>query len=240
MKEPSLKETTIISVLIHTLVLFMAFFVVKGSSRITLPSPYVVTLVSPPELKRPSTMKPSQKRHSGRDVAAIRQIKRQRREAIMKSKRRYKKTIPGKKARQDNSPSYEEVIAALKAKRNIEQRVLKKRQILSVRKRYLSSEDEAAGSRPQGNNPGDIISSYYSQVQERIWSEWVLPEFRIKGDLLAIINIRIMKDGRINILGVEKSSGNSLFDRSAIRAIRKASPLPPPPYEIEIGVRFTP
>ena len=37
---------------------------------------------------------------------------------------------------------------------------------------------------------------------------------------------------------IEKSSGNLLFDRSATKAISKASPLSPPPVEMEIGVRF--
>jgi len=44
-----------------------------------------------------------------------------------------------------------------------------------------------------------------------------------------------VKDARI-----EKPSGNVLFDRSALRAIAKASPVTPPPYEMEIGVRFYP
>jgi colicin import membrane protein len=49
-----------------------------------------------------------------------------------------------------------------------------------------------------------------------------------------------MRDGTIKVQGIEKSSGNALFDRSAQRAIAKATPVTPPPYEMEIGIRFYP
>jgi len=39
---------------------------------------------------------------------------------------------------------------------------------------------------------------------------------------------------------VEKSSGDLFFDRSALKAVTKASPVSPPPYEMEIGIRFFP
>ena len=45
-------------------------------------------------------------------------------------------------------------------------------------------------------------------------------------DLLAIINIRIARNGNVTILGFEKKSGNPLYDRAAIKAITDASPLP--------------
>jgi len=76
-------------------------------------------------------------------------------------------------------------------------------------------------------------------VISKIRQHWIFPEAGNK-DLLAIISIRIAKDGRIIVDKIEKSSGNPLFDRSALRAINSASPLPPPPEEIEIGVRFRP
>jgi TonB family protein len=37
---------------------------------------------------------------------------------------------------------------------------------------------------------------------------------------------------------VIKSSGNRLFDISTVKAVKKASPLPPPAVENEIEVRF--
>ena len=41
-------------------------------------------------------------------------------------------------------------------------------------------------------------------------------------------------------MATKRPSGNALFDRNAERAIRKASPVPPPPYPMELGVNFYP
>ena len=89
--------------------------------------------------------------------------------------------------------------------------------------------------------PGAVQSmksdSYYALVHRKIWSEWIYPETGSAG-LEVIITVKLDRDGKVISHEIEKSSGNSLFDRSALKAITKASPLPPPPTEIEIGVRF--
>ena len=82
---------------------------------------------------------------------------------------------------------------------------------------------------------------YYSKVVDEIRQQWVWAS-RDSGrrNIEAIVSIKILKDGTAVVQKVEKSSGNTLFDKSALRALAKASPLTPPPYEIEIGVRFYP
>lgn len=88
---------------------------------------------------------------------------------------------------------------------------------------------------------------YYNLLWQRIRSAWVLPEGALGGkkDLETIIAIRIAKDGRIEDIQFEKKSGNPQLDESALRAIKKANPLPPLPPGFEgdkfdVGVRFTP
>jgi colicin import membrane protein len=88
---------------------------------------------------------------------------------------------------------------------------------------------------------------YYNLIWQRIRSAWVLPEGALGGkkDLETIIAIRIAKDGRIEDIQFEKKSGNPQLDESALRAIKKANPLPPLPPGFEedkfdVGVRFTP
>ncbi len=80
---------------------------------------------------------------------------------------------------------------------------------------------------------------YCKKVRKEIWQQWVYPDTGQK-DLETIISIRIMKDGTISMQKIEKSSGNPLFDKSSIRALTKANPLSPPPYEMEISIRFSP
>lgn len=81
--------------------------------------------------------------------------------------------------------------------------------------------------------------SYYALITRKIWSEWIYPESNSSG-LEVIIAVKIDRDGKVVSREIEKSSGDTLFDRSALKAISKASPLPPPPTEIEIGIRFYP
>jgi colicin import membrane protein len=88
---------------------------------------------------------------------------------------------------------------------------------------------------------------YYNLIWQRIRSVWVLPEEVLRGkkDLETIIAIRIARDGQIIDIQFEKKSGNPYLDESALRAIKKANPLPPLPPSFEgdqfdVGVRFTP
>jgi TonB family protein len=88
---------------------------------------------------------------------------------------------------------------------------------------------------------------YYNLLWQRIRSVWVLPEEALGGkkNLETIITIRITKDGQIEDMQFEKKSGNPYLDESAVRAIKKANPLPPLPPGFEgdkfdVGVRFTP
>jgi colicin import membrane protein len=84
-----------------------------------------------------------------------------------------------------------------------------------------------------------MFDDYYAKIMGEIKQQWIWTGTGEK-DLEAVISIKILRDGTTLIKRIEKSSGNDLFDRSAVKALTKANPLPPPPYEMEIGVRFYP
>jgi len=91
------------------------------------------------------------------------------------------------------------------------------------------------------------LDEYYSTIWEEIKKEWAIPGDISKGrvDLETTIVIIVEKDGRIQKSWFEKRSGNALYDQSAMRAIKKAEPLPPIPKELndntlEIGINFLP
>jgi colicin import membrane protein len=91
--------------------------------------------------------------------------------------------------------------------------------IEEMRKRAESSE---AGGQPfsgQGNT-ASLMSQYYAQI----WS-------------------KVLRNGQVTNIAFEKRSGNSYFDQSAYRAIRKSDPFPPLPAwiqdsSVELGIRF--
>ena len=100
-------------------------------------------------------------------------------------------------------------------------------------------DDASGGSITPGNGIESDSDPYYALIHDRIWGQWVWhdPDAR---ELTAVISMKIGKDGEIVSREIDKSSGNALFDRSAMNAIIKASPLPPPPVEMEVVLRFRP
>ncbi|MBI5057285.1 MAG: TonB C-terminal domain-containing protein [Nitrospirae bacterium] len=81
---------------------------------------------------------------------------------------------------------------------------------------------------------GDV---YYAIIIRKIKNQWVYPEAD-SADLEAIISFIMDESGKVVSYKIEQPSGNPLFDRSAVNAVLKASPLPPHPEENEIVVRF--
>lgn len=86
---------------------------------------------------------------------------------------------------------------------------------------------------------GDI---YFSQLQQHVRRFWVIPEgFNPKG-LKAVIRVKIDPEGRMLSAQIEQSSGNRIFDNSALQAVKRAEPYPPPPEKktLEVGFVFRP
>ena len=146
-----------------------------------------------------------------------------------------------KKLAKNEEQQVQERIDALKAKKTVE-KIAKLRNIISLK--GSGSEGKVGGKtgtsqRVAGRGEGSVEADYYTKITKEIRQQWIFPETGNK-NLEAIVSIKIMRDGAVQIGRVEKSSGNSLFDKSALRAISKASPVTPPPHEMEIGVRFYP
>jgi len=95
-------------------------------------------------------------------------------------------------------------------------------------------------------NPVNLkFNQYYTAVYNKIYNSWVLPGYGSKKQLEAVVNIRIAKNGKILNTSFEQRSSNAYFDRSVLRAIKKADPLPPLPSGfnekyLELGIRFIP
>jgi colicin import membrane protein len=130
-----------------------------------------------------------------------------------------------------------EKISALEAKKRI-RKMVELRNTISL-KGGVDNRSAQTESAPSSHAKGDPFDDYYRKITKEIWQQWVYPSTSRK-DIEAIVSIRILKDGTALVQKVEKSSGNALFDKAALKALAKASPLEPPPYEMEIGVRFYP
>lgn len=126
--------------------------------------------------------------------------------------------------------------------------------INSLRQKDLSKADTS----PQAKSPsaapaaGSAAASadqartndYSRFIWTKIKKNWVMPASLMpKENITAIIEVRIGQSGALEYVGFEKRSGNSYFDESALRAVKKSAPFPPlagwvTSRSIEIGIRF--
>jgi colicin import membrane protein len=225
MRGPHLQKTsilsfTILSFALHLTIFAMTLIILKHSNQVIMPSPYTVSLVNP-------------EASTGVDTGKQEEVAREAPESTAPS-------LAPQKSKKESTKEKEMVeskLEALKAKKKIE-KIVRLRSMIDLRARgekRVSSAKATSSAQKQGGGAGD----YYSMITKEIWQQWVYPDTG-KKDIEAIISVKILRDGTAIVQRVEKSSGNALFDRSAIRALAKASPLPPPPQEMEIGVRFYP
>jgi len=222
MREPGLQKTALISLALHLIVFMITVLILKQSHHIVMPSPYTVSLVSPDSLHKSAAGK-------GKSDTVIREIT----ESIAHTS----KAMKSEKDTEKENQSIKEKISALKAKEKIK-KIVELRSIISLK---AGADDRSVQTTTASSShaKGDLFDDYYRKITQEIWQQWIYPDTRRK-DIEAIVSVKILKDGTALVQKIEKSSGNALFDRAALKALAKASPLAPPPYEMEIGVRFYP
>jgi colicin import membrane protein len=238
MKGPSIQKTTALSATLHLTFFIIAAVILKQSKSIIIPSPYVVSLVSPagPSKERAAESAAA----SIRTEAKVAEPARQRDETGTRAVETKKQHNSSAKDMKADQKQIEDRLSELKAKQKVKDIVGLRSKMLSIRGSEGNAPQAHAAQNSGGSSSqGTLFDSYYAKITQQIWQEWVYPDTRDK-NLEAVIAVKISKDGSVTIRGIEKGSGNALFDRSALRAISKASPVSPPPYEMEIGMRFYP
>ncbi|MBP8644743.1 MAG: TonB C-terminal domain-containing protein [Syntrophobacteraceae bacterium] len=104
---------------------------------------------------------------------------------------------------------------------------------------------EGSGGNREGGQVALARRLYYTEIWNAIRQQWTLPESLKSQKLEAVLVVVVRRDGKILDIRFERKSGQPLFDESAMRAVRKADPLPPfpeiySPLQEEIGLRFRP
>ena len=76
--------------------------------------------------------------------------------------------------------------------------------------------------------------AYLDQVESRVMAVWRLPQKLDRRKV--ILRMHLDRSGHVSNVRVEKSSGDKKFDRSAVEAVRTASPFPPVPESAKLVV----
>lgn len=236
MNSPSLQRLTILSFVFHVTLLGAAFWAFnKQSTNFVMSSPYIVSLVGS-EVTTQENAAPAMKQAGEQVSTAGEQVSARETNAVLPQKE-------VKKLTRKEEQQLKERIAALESKKKIE-KIVGLRNIISLKgsgtggKGVASARVKETGEGTAGGS--SKLGDYISVVTNKIHEQFEVPKEISKKNLEAVVSIRIRKDGTVQFINFEKRSGNSLFDRSAQKAIIKASPVTQPPYEMEIGVRFYP
>ena len=86
------------------------------------------------------------------------------------------------------------------------------------------------------------FSYYLAAIERKVSGNWFSGVSSGDEGRTCIVFFRLRRDGRVADVRIEKGSGNSYFDRSAMRAIRSAAPFPPLPKAFTddyLSIHFT-
>ncbi|HMA76459.1 MAG TPA: energy transducer TonB [Candidatus Krumholzibacteriaceae bacterium] len=85
------------------------------------------------------------------------------------------------------------------------------------------------------------FSYYLGAIQRKVSANWFSASSKHGKSISCTVFFRLDRSGRISGLLLEKSSGDSYFDRAALRAIKSSAPFPPLPGAFDepaLGVHF--
>lgn len=218
------------------------------------PTAYTVTLV-PVSVPKPETQikepLPTPKEPSPKPIEKMKPITEPKKDDIVEKVKKPSKKVEKPEEKKADLKHLQEALEEIRRKVALEeiQKRVARRQNVEERPSVAPSDVPVTSSNKTSLELDSKLNQYYSIIWTKIKKAWTIPENLLKEkervDLETIIVVIIERDGRIQKYWFEKKSGNDLYDQMAVRAIKKAEPLPPVPNELsentlEVGIRFFP
>ncbi len=217
------------SVLLHLILLATVIMTVPGASRqLTFGAPYSVALVGPEVMQSPQ--------QNAEDARNILQPLPSTHPVILKQNTEISKSVAVIKKVDTAKTDIQKAINAIR------QKDLSSAEDNKVNR--ASAATQRSGTSTASSENQSRINDYGRFIWTRVKKNWSLPASLMpKSNVEAIIEVRIAQSGALEYIGFEKRSGNSYFDESALRAVKKSVPFPPltgwmTDRTIEIGIRF--
>jgi colicin import membrane protein len=151
------------------------------------------------------------------------------REAEAKHQAEEKRKKEAEAKRQAEEKKQKEAEARRKAEEEKERQAEEKKQKEAEARRKAEEKKERQAEEAKRqliNNCSSALGALVSEIENKVRNNWAYA-----GDatgLEVIISVKVTRDGEVASANEWRSSGDSIFDRSAVNALRKASPLPFP------------
>ena len=181
--------------------------------------------------RRKTATKPRTVRRKARLRKASRVARRKSHRKASRTSMKSRKALQrSRKVPEDAEKVLRERLAALKKEK------LLREKLAALEKKV--QEEEKGGGNPGPPGPG---SEYGAILRSHLQSFWEVPLALEKcPGLSAVVRIKLSAQG--DLLGYElvKPSGNALFDRAVVAAVKAAAPYPPPGSPVTVRAVFTP
>ena len=190
-------------------------------------------LAEPGKVTKRKAAKPGKEKAAARkDAAKPKKVAKAKKAAEPKKPAKAKKAAEPKRSDGEDSK-----LARRLKQRRIEAAVATARE--RARMRRETGGARSGGGRGSGAGTGNGVGglargmefvAYYNRMHGQIKENWTLPRWLPRpGELEVTVGFGVRVDGEV--VGVEllRRSGDASFDESVVLAVRRASPLPPPP-----------
>ncbi|MCF6767572.1 cell envelope integrity protein TolA [Thiotrichales bacterium 19S11-10] len=152
--------------------------------------------------------------------------------------KKYKQQLAAKKAKLEQQKKNEQQANIEKQKK--EQALEKKRLeslkslgLAGINQQITEAENAQKQAQIRAENQRKLLTEadrYKALIKQVIQSNWIDPESLAQNNEVWL-KIRLDIEGKVQSVSVYKSSGNSVFDRQALMAVKKAQQLPMPQSE---------
>ncbi|MBW1851442.1 MAG: TonB C-terminal domain-containing protein [Deltaproteobacteria bacterium] len=247
----------LLSLVLHLAVFAMILFVPEPMpTRKIRDTVYEVNLVEMPEGRRQS-FKSRTKAKTGKALSAparapftkrLSKPKKKEKPVVIAKRTIKAKTQQIKPPEDSSSKRIDKALAKIEKTVKEEKKDTIDRAIPKLEARVKGSEGkQTAGVRAEN---GITIHLYRMEVEERIKSNWSYPValtgLKEEKNLETIVLLKVKNNGTILSFEFKTRSGNTIFDQSALKAVKRSDPLPPFPEgyrktddEIEINFNLS-
>ena len=146
---------------------------------------------------------------------------------LAEKKRLKKKQDEVKRKNQIAKKKAEEKAAADKLQKEQKNKLLKELELERQQEleRTIAAEKAKLAADKQAADDGIVAQSYNHIIDEKVSENWSRPP-SARNDMVVLLRIQLVPTGQVVGVDVTKTSGNKAFDRSAIRAVKKAERFP--------------
>ncbi len=112
----------------------------------------------------------------------------------------------------------------------------------------VGTSNARSSSRMGASGADTELLRWFELVKNKVNTHWSLLGDQTKLDKITVVGVQITEEGKLVDASIDSSSGDKLFDNSALRAVFHAAPFPPIPHEVSekikqsggLALRFTP